>query len=109
MYDTVLKKFDDFFKVQKNIIYECACFNRRNKRQGETSEQYITVLYELAKNCEYGMMKDKMIRDQLVVRIRDNILSQKLEMDALLNFGSLAEGGRTQTPPDSKRSQQHEP
>ena len=28
VYDTVLKKFDDFFKVRKNVIFERARFNR---------------------------------------------------------------------------------
>ena len=32
VYATVLQKFDDFFKVRKNIIYERARFNRQNQR-----------------------------------------------------------------------------
>ena len=85
-YDSVVKKFDDFFKVRKNVIYERARFNRRNQLQGETAEQYIMVLYDLAENCDYGTMKDEMIRDRLVVGIRDDSLSQKLQMDASLTL-----------------------
>ena len=31
VYKTVLQKFDDFFKVRRNVIYERARFNRRHK------------------------------------------------------------------------------
>ena len=66
-YELVLGKFDDFFKVRKNVIYERAQFNRRNQQSGETTEQYIMVLYDLAANSDYGDMQSEMIRDRLVV------------------------------------------
>ena len=65
MYDTVMEKFDDYFQVRKNTIYERAKFNRRDQREGESSEQYITTLYELIENCEYGTLKQEMLRDRL--------------------------------------------
>ena len=47
-----------FFKIRKNVIYECARFNCRNQLQGETAKQSIMALYSLADNCEYGTMKE---------------------------------------------------
>ncbi len=47
-------------------------------------EQYIKELYKLAESCNYGDMRDEMIRDQLIVRIRDNVLSKRLQFDAAL-------------------------
>ena len=70
VYDTV-NKFNTFFKVRRNIIFERARFNRRNQLDGETAEQYIMEVYRLAKSCDYGDLKDKMIRDRLVMGIRD--------------------------------------
>ena len=43
-------------------------------------------LYELADNCEYGLLRDEMIRDRLVVGIRDSNLSEHLQLDADLNL-----------------------
>ena len=86
LYDTVMSKFDAFFKVRRNVIYERARFNRRNQREGETAEQYIMELYALAEYCEYGDLKDEMIRDRLVVGIRDAALSQQLQLDAELTL-----------------------
>ena len=65
--DTVIRKFDAFFEVRKNMIFERARFNQRNQLQGDSAEQYIVQLYELAENCEYGPLKEEIIRDQLVV------------------------------------------
>ena len=45
--------------------------NRRSQQSGETAEQYIMVVYDLAENCDYGDIKEEMIHDRLVVSIRD--------------------------------------
>ena len=70
-YNTVVSKFKDFFKVRHNIIFEHARFNRSNQVDGESAEKYIVELYALAETCNYGEMKEEMIRDRLVVGIRD--------------------------------------
>ena len=85
-YATVVSKFDEFFQVRRNTIYERARFNRRDQREGESAEQYITTLYELVKNCDYGDLRDDMLRDRLVVGIRDTALSENLQMDAKLTL-----------------------
>ena len=36
------------------------------------------ALYNLAANCDYGALESKMIRDRLVVGIRDSSLSEQL-------------------------------
>ena len=80
-------KFDSFFNVRRNVIYERACFNRRDQLEGESTEQYIMCLYSLVETCEYGEFKEEMLRDRLVVGIRDAAMSQKLQMDAELTLG----------------------
>ena len=55
-----------------------------NVHEGETAEQYIMELYRLAENCDYGGLKDEMIRDRVVVGIRDTALSQQLQLNAEL-------------------------
>ena len=82
--DIVVQKLDDFFQVRKNVIFERARFNHRNQRKGESAEEYITCLYNLIENCEYGDLKSEMIRDRLVVGIRDSSLSECLQTDAAL-------------------------
>ena len=86
VYDTVLEKLDGFFKVRRNVIFERARFNRRNQLGTESAEQYIMELYRLAESCNYGDLKDEMIRDRLVVGIRDAALSQQLQLDPELTI-----------------------
>ena len=44
------------------------------------------VLYDLAECCDYGDMKEQMIRDRLVAGIRDHALSEKLQTDSKLTL-----------------------
>ena len=87
-FSRVLDKFDSFFKVRKNVINECARFNRRNQQSGESAEQYIMALYDLAEHCNHGDMRDEMIRNRLVFSIRDAALSEKLQLDPKLTLES---------------------
>ena len=80
-YDTVLGKFDNFFQLRRNVIFERARFNRRCQLPGESAEQYIVELYNLAEHCNYGELKSEMIRDRLVVGILDKKLSEHLQLD----------------------------
>ena len=82
----VLEKFNEFFKVRKNVIFERARFNQRCQGETETAEQFITSLYNLATDYEFGELKEQLIRDRIVVGIRDSSLSTKLQMDPNLTL-----------------------
>ena len=56
------------------------------KKEGESVEQYITDLYDLVEFCAYGVLKDEMLRERLVVGIRDLSLSEKLQTDPMLTL-----------------------
>ena len=85
-YAAVIAKFDAFFQVRKNSIFEHARFNRRSQKEEESVEQFITSLYSLAESYDYGAMKDEMIRDCIVVGIQDNSLSEHMQMESDLTL-----------------------
>ena len=85
-YTRVVEKFGEFFRVRHNVIFERARFNKRNQLPGESAENYITVLHQLTESCEYDNIKDEMIHDRLVVAIRDESLSERLQMEVNLNL-----------------------
>ena len=85
-YHKVVEAFDNYFKVRKNVIFERAHFNKKNQLPNESAEQFITVIHRMAENCEFGNMKDKLIRDRIVVGIRDESLSECLQMEAELTL-----------------------
>ena len=86
VYDTVISKFDSFFKVIRNVIFEHAHFNHRVQLEGETAEQFIIELYNLSEFCNYGELTSEMIRDRLVIGIRDHHLSERLQLDSELTL-----------------------
>ena len=43
-------------------------------------------VYALAKHCGYGDLRDELIRDRLIVGIRDSRLSERLQLDADLTL-----------------------
>lgn len=77
----MLAKFDEFFKVRTNKTLERAKFNRRDQREGESADSYITALYALVEHCEYRAMKDELLRDRIMVGITDKKLSDHLQVD----------------------------
>ena len=85
-YSVVKNKFDGYFIKRRNIIFERAKFNMRKQEEGETVDSFITALYELAEHCNYGNLREEMIRDRLVVGIKDSKLSENLQLDGELTL-----------------------
>ena len=53
-------------------------FFSRSQNAGETVEAYITALYKLSSTCNFGTMTDRLIKDRLVIGIRDDKVREKL-------------------------------
>ena len=74
----VLKKFEEFCLGEVNETYESYMFFCRNQDAGETVESYITTLRKMAKTCNFGRLEDRLLRDRVVMGIRDGNLRSKL-------------------------------
>ena len=61
------------------MIFERSKFNCHIQEENETIKQFITSLYSLAETCDYGNLTEEMIRDSIVVGIRDHALSEHLQ------------------------------
>lgn len=84
-YDKVVEKFDEYFIPQRNVIHIRATFHRRDQKEGESVEQYIRSLYELAEHADFAN-KEESIRDRLVLGLRDKELSEKLQLESTLTL-----------------------
>lgn len=67
----VKDKFDGYFVKQRNIIFECTKFHWRRQETGEPLDSFIMDLYGLAEHRQFGLLRDKMIRDHIVVGLAD--------------------------------------
>ena len=80
-YDVVKEKFQGYFIKKHNVIFERARFNVRSQLEGESIDSFVTALHGLAEHCNFRDLKDELIRDRLVVGLRDAALSEKLQMN----------------------------
>lgn len=85
-YEAVKLKLDAHFIARRNVIFERAKFNQRHQEMGESVDCFITALHCLAEHCGYGTLHDEMVRDRLVVGLRDKKLSELLQMDPELTL-----------------------
>ena len=72
VYNTVKCKFDSHFVKRRNVIFERAKFNRRVQQEGEPVDDFIIDLYSLVEHFDYGQLHDQMVRDRIVIGIRDS-------------------------------------
>ena len=72
----IIKKFEQHFLGQTqelNSSNASNLFNRRNQEPGETVDQYVSVLRNMAKTCGFcDCMKDKLLMDRLLLGITED-------------------------------------
>ena len=74
----VLDTLEKHFKPRKNEIYESFIFISRAQQSGESIQQYVSALQQLAESCEFGSPRDRLIRDRLVIGIRSERSRERL-------------------------------
>ena len=88
--DSVCKKFDDFFKIRSNGII-------RESKVQQTKWNYI-----LWRETATGEFTSEMIRDHLVIGIRDKTLSEKLQLDPGLKLEQAKKRTSKETSPSER-------
>ncbi|XP_030853177.1 uncharacterized protein K02A2.6-like [Strongylocentrotus purpuratus] len=70
--DVIIQKMNSVIIGQTNEIYERFIFNKRDQKQGESIEAYVTELKQLAKTCKFcDCLRESLIRDRIVLGIAD--------------------------------------
>ncbi|KAK9700893.1 hypothetical protein QE152_g30930 [Popillia japonica] len=62
----IIKKLDDYFIPKTNKSIERHRFNNRVQMPGEDFDSFIGDLRKLAKNCDFGGMKEELLTDRIV-------------------------------------------
>ena len=83
-FDTIINKFDNYFKPRRNEIRLRRIFHKRNQEESEDIEEYLRALYLAAEDCKFEDKKTR-IRDQFISGLRDDELAEKLELLYLTN------------------------
>ena len=94
-YDVVIKNFEQYFVPKRNVIYERSMFHARKQSENETVEQYYSDLHALVQKCSYpDEMQDEMLRDRLVLGLRDKDTQCKLYMQENLTIAKAVDIAR---------------
>ena len=76
--DPIIKALRTYFLPQRNVLYKCFLFNSAVQKAGETVDQFVLRLRQLADTCEFDTLKDSLIRDRLVIGTKDEAGRERL-------------------------------
>ena len=75
----ILVKYDQHFLSQKQEFFEHFQFNCRNQESGESIDEYVSVLHNLAKTCGFcDCMSELLLMDRLLLGISDDKIREEL-------------------------------
>ncbi|UYV83347.1 K02A2.6-like [Cordylochernes scorpioides] len=92
--DKVIEAFDNHFIGKRNVVYERALFGLRSQRPEETIEEFVTVLHRISEHCEYANLREELIRDRIVLGVKDRKLSEKLMLNENLTLAKAVDIAR---------------
>jgi hypothetical protein len=75
---SIQAKFTSYFAPTINVTYERYIFFSRDMREEESVDEYVTQLKQLSENCEFGTLSESLIKDRLVLGIRDKNVKDRL-------------------------------
>ena len=101
--ETIIAKYDEHFTGEINETYERFQFNKRIQQSGESFEVYLTELRNMSKTCNFcKCMSDSLVKDQLVLGIKDDsartrlLQENKLDLKRCIEICRSTEAASTQ-------------
>lgn len=82
----IMDKFESYCNPRKNLTYERHIFNTRIQQTGETIDAYVTDLKNKAALCEFGTLKESLIRDRIVCGVKSDEVRARLLRDPDLSL-----------------------
>ena len=76
--NSCLDQLEAHFKPQKNVIYERFVFNTTSQEIDENFDAFLNKLRKRASTSNFGAMTDEMIRDRIVIGVRDSHLKERM-------------------------------
>ncbi|KAK8782784.1 hypothetical protein V5799_015874 [Amblyomma americanum] len=72
------RKFEAFYKPALNLAYHEFRFGKRDQKEDEHFNDWLTELRVLAKSCEFGELEERMLRSRIILGMRDKKLQETL-------------------------------
>ncbi|XP_055914355.1 uncharacterized protein K02A2.6-like [Eupeodes corollae] len=81
----LITKFDAYFLPKCNVIMERFNFFSRRQSTSESIDEFLTALKNLSKTCNFGTLKDELVRDLFICGLNQ---SHQFIREKLLNESS---------------------
>ena len=78
-----------------NEIYESYRFFSRQQEEFESISAYVTAVHALASTCNFGDLRERLIRDRIVCGIRNKALQRSLLSELNLTLESCVQKRKT--------------
>nr|XP_054767488.1 uncharacterized protein K02A2.6-like [Lytechinus pictus] len=82
----IWKLWSEYCLGKTNVTFERYHFNKSSQNTDETVENYYVRLRSLASSCEFGTLTDELIRDRIVLGIRDDNTRKRLLQEPSLTL-----------------------
>ena len=88
---SIIDGLENYFKPALNVTYERFIFNTCDQQSHQTIDEYVSKLRGLSKTCEFGTLRDSLIKAHIVLgtkskQVRVTFLNQKeLTLDKALS------------------------
>ena len=77
--DSIIKQFEEAAVGEVNESYERYVFNKRNQKESESFEDFVTSLLTLSESCNFcDCLKESLIRDRIIAGIANPGTRKKL-------------------------------
>uniref|UniRef100_A0AAV2KDB0 ribonuclease H n=1 Tax=Knipowitschia caucasica TaxID=637954 RepID=A0AAV2KDB0_KNICA len=84
----ILDALENYFKPKRNVIFERYVFGNCRQDDSEPIDSFVTRLREKAASCDYGELREELIRDRLVLGISDEGVRRRLLREKDLTLSS---------------------
>ena len=89
--EPLFTRFKEYCEPRKNLTVIRHKFNSRFQSNSETADQFITDLQILSKDCEFGLLKDELIKDRIVCGVASQEVRERLLQESDLTLKKATE------------------
>lgn len=84
--EIIKQKFQEYFMPRENEIYERYQFNKIKQVEGQSFDEFLTIIKTQAARCNYGTLQETLIRDKIVIGVLLDSTREKLLIEPKLTL-----------------------
>uniref|UniRef100_A0A0A9WUB5 30S ribosomal protein S7P n=1 Tax=Lygus hesperus TaxID=30085 RepID=A0A0A9WUB5_LYGHE len=84
--ELIKNKFEEYFVGKTNVTYERYLFNKITQSDCQSFDDFCTKIKNQANICEFKDLRDSLIKDKIVIGIKDDKTREKLLIEENLTL-----------------------